>query len=419
MEDILKVLMMGGQRAGKTSVLSGLVDTMVNGDVQNLVSVQDITALEGSGRNLAKHIESLKYHLLTSQDKTFLIDDNKTSAFDNYVLQFAIPGTSSEMNIKFTDANGEFFDMGRSHDLEIRELVEQYDVFVIAIDTPFLMEAVNPDNKLCNEAINNSYNHVNDIHDFLTSLDDKNGADAKLVIFAPLKCEKWAKEGRYDEVVQRVEQVYESTLLALSKYVNVEVDIMPIQTVGSIVFVEQLKALMCSADGGKPIRSAVIDNKTKVRFEDGRVEDIDMTRHKFSKDQEAVIREGSILLRPNSWFKTIEKNYDPHNCDQLAFYVLQFYLGKVLFAQKVEDLQKNKSRWKWAKIILTALGLPCNLLVGDLFAPSTATYLSRKFRTITIEQMQTLMKKIQDGGYVKINCEGIKTIQSSKLYSLK
>ena len=52
--------MMGGQRAGKTSVLSGLVDTMINGDIKNLISVQDISALDGTGRNLAKHIESLK-----------------------------------------------------------------------------------------------------------------------------------------------------------------------------------------------------------------------------------------------------------------------------------------------------------------------------------------------------------------------
>ena len=64
MEDVLKVLMMGGQRAGKTSVLSGLVDTMINGDIKNLISVQDISALDGTGRNLAKHIESLKYHLI-------------------------------------------------------------------------------------------------------------------------------------------------------------------------------------------------------------------------------------------------------------------------------------------------------------------------------------------------------------------
>lgn len=83
--------------------------------------------------------------------------------------------------------------MGRQHDAEVREKVREYDVFLIAIDTPNLMEAVNSSNKLCNEAINNSYNHVNDIHTFLTELDDKEGSDAKLVIFVPLKCEKWAK----------------------------------------------------------------------------------------------------------------------------------------------------------------------------------------------------------------------------------
>ena len=139
--------------------------------------------------------------------------------------------------------------MGRLHDAEIREKVREYDVFVVAIDTPYLMEAVNHDNKLCNEAINNSYNHVNDIYTFLSELDDKDGADAKLVIFAPLKCEKWIKENRISEVVGRVKHVYEPTIHALSKYMNVEIDIMPIETVGNIIFQEQAKAMICQSEG--------------------------------------------------------------------------------------------------------------------------------------------------------------------------
>jgi hypothetical protein len=176
-----------------------------------------------------------------------LIDVGKTAAFDDYTLQFSIPNTDSKMDIIFTDANGEFFDMGRLHDAEIREKIREYDVFVVAIDTPYLMEAVNPDNKLCNEAINNSYNHVNDIYTFLSELDDKDGADAKLVIFAPLKCEKWIKENRVFEVVGRVKHVYEPTIHALSKYMNVEIDIMPIETVGNIIFQEQAKAMICQS----------------------------------------------------------------------------------------------------------------------------------------------------------------------------
>ena len=229
MADVLKVLMMGGQRAGKTSVLAGLIDSMTHGPVKEVVEVRNTTESNESSIKLAKSIETLKWHLLTSVGKTFLIDDGKTGAFDDYTLQFSIPNTDSRMDIVFTDANGEFFDMGRLHDKEIREKVREYDVFVIAVDTPHLMEAVNSDNRLCNEAINNSYNHINDIYTFLSELDDKDGADAKLVIFVPLKCEKWIKEGLTEKIVDRVRKVYEPTIHALSKYINVEVDIMAIQ----------------------------------------------------------------------------------------------------------------------------------------------------------------------------------------------
>ena len=43
MADVLKVLMMGGQRAGKTSMLAGLVETMTNGAVNDIIAVKDVT----------------------------------------------------------------------------------------------------------------------------------------------------------------------------------------------------------------------------------------------------------------------------------------------------------------------------------------------------------------------------------------
>ena len=42
MADVLKVLMMGGQRAGKTSVLAGLIDSMTHGPVKEVVEVKSI-----------------------------------------------------------------------------------------------------------------------------------------------------------------------------------------------------------------------------------------------------------------------------------------------------------------------------------------------------------------------------------------
>lgn len=415
MADVLKVLMMGGQRAGKTSMLAGLIETMTKGNVKDLVEVQNVTSQEETNRKLSKSIESLKFNLITSYGKTFLIDDNKTSAFDDYTLEFRIPNTENVMQIVFTDANGEFYDMGRLHDQEIREKIRTYDVFVIAIDTPYLMEAVNPNNKLCNEAINNSYNHVNDIHTFMTELDDKDGGDAKLIIFVPLKCEKWVKEGKVEEVKQRIRKVYEPTIYALSQFINVEIDIIPIQTVGNIVFQEQCKATLCvTKDGGK--RCAIVDNKSKVRYGDGTLELIDLQRHKLMEDPSAVIREGSSLVKPNSWFTTIGKEYAPENCDQLAFYILQFYLAKVLFAQKVEELQDKKNKWKWGKrIAILVFGVAFGL-IGAAVAYFTSYYLSKKFGTITVEQMLSLVDKLRKSGFIKKNIGGIETIKESKLY---
>ena len=418
MADVLKVLMMGGQRVGKTSMLAGLVDTMTNGTVKDIIAVKDVTENELASRKLKKSIESLKWNLLSMGDKVYLIDNGKSAEFEDLTLQFSVPDTDCKMNILFSDVSGEYYDMGSYHDAEVREKIREYDVFLIAIDTPYLMEAANPENSLCYEAINNSYNHVNDIYTFMTELDDADGMDAKLVIFAPLKCEKWVKDGCVAKVVERVKKVYESVIHALSQYSNVEIDIMPIQTVGNIVFHEQTKAMLCAINKKEQRQCAIINNKTQVRFEDGTVEDIDLKKHKFQPDNAAVIRESSPFVAPNSWFTTVGKEYAPNNCDQLAYYILQFYLAKVLFAKDVEKLQEKKRKWKWGRRI--AIAASCVFgLVGATVAYFTSKYLEKKFGTFTLEQMLAITKKLQDGGYIKKNCDGIETIKESKLNAIK
>lgn len=419
MSDVLRVLMMGGQRTGKTSMLAGLIDSMTHGPVKSIIEVKDVTANEVASRKLIKSIETLKWNLLTSYGKTYLIDDGKSGEFEDFTLQFSIPKTNNKMDIVFSDVSGEYYDMGRIHDGEVREKVREYDVFLIAIDTPNLMEAVNPNNKLCNEAINNSYNHVNDIYTFLSELDDKDGTDAKLVVFVTLKCEKWVKEGCLSDVIQRVKEVYKPTLHALSKYTNVEIDIMPIETVGNIVFKEQAKAMKCIINETTERKCAIIGNKTKVRFEDGSVEQIDITKHRFDLDNASVIREHSALLVPNSWYTTIGNEYAPKNCDQLAYYILQFYLAKVLFAKNIEKLREKKNKWKWGKSIAYVTSAIAFGVIGVLATYFTSKYLAKKFGTIPVEQMLSIVKKLQEGGFIKRNCDGIETIKDSKLYAIK
>lgn len=430
MSDSLKVLMMGGPRTGKTSVLAGLVDSMINGEVNKLISVRDVTEGDAVKQKLAQKVEHLKETLKQSYGKTIIVDDSKTEAYQRYVIEFAIPGTDGKMDIVFTDANGEFFESGREHSSEICQMVKDSDVFVIAIDTPSLMEAVNPENHLMNEAVNKAINNVSDIHNFITYLDDKNGADAKMVIFVPLKCEKWAHEGMLDEVASRVRDVYATPIQALSDFKNVEVDIIPIQTVGSIVFSEHLKSYLCMHGNDTPLRCSLIDGKKKVRFADGSERVVDGTKDKFVIDPQSPVREGSSILRPNSWFKVVSKSYSPHNCEQLAYYILRFVLAKYLFVKEIENSHDKKRSflWKIKKVGKKVVNVTKEIIqdvIDFREAPTAEAIYSainniirtvvRYFGTINYEQLHNLVSSLDKQSMIKSKDEGICCLKKSLL----
>lgn len=415
MADSLKVLMMGGPRSGKTSALAGLVDTMINGEVKNLISVKDITQGDAVKQKLAQKVENLKLTLITSVNKTIIVDDTKTNSYQHYIIEFAIPGTGDKMDIVFTDANGEFFESGREHESEISQMIQEYDVFIVAIDTPCLMEAVNSENTLMNEAINKAINNVNDIHNFITYLDDKEGADAKMVVFVPLKCEKWAHEGRLESVSERVLQVYETPIKALEQMKNVEIDILPIQTVGNIVFSEHLKSFLCLSEGDTPKRCSIFNDKTIVRFANGYERMINSESDKFVLDPQAPVKEGSTILRPNSWFKVVKKDYEPHNCEQLAYYILQFVLSKYLFIKEVEQKKKEEEQKKRSLVrLVIAVVIACfNWPFALIYyvAHKALAYLG----SISYEDLHEVIHSIKEKKLIKTSGEGIRQIKKTLL----
>ena len=414
---------MGGRRAGKTSVLAGLVNTMVNGDIKNLLAINDVTVLMPDQESLANKIERLKESVKSLSGKTFLVDDSKTSSFTTHSLQFEIPGTSNNMTIEFKDANGEFYESRASYDThggapiskeQIIDAVKEADVYVIAIDTPYLMEAVNPGNELCDESINMAYNHVDDIHSYLTYIDDKDGADAKLVLFVPIKCEKWVHRGEADKVTQRIKDVYKTVFKALDNYKNLQVDIIPVETVGAIEFKEHQTAMICSNNDFVARKCCVLNGETEVRFGDGTCRQI-MQDDIIDEDPEGKISEFHSIIRPYSWFHVTGNEYAPHNCEQLAYYILQFVLKKYLFlknleAEKKETERKKKSWWKYTKIAIIAFfSVPFAIIYW------AAGKLIEKMGTISYEELKTLVTSIESRGLIKHNTEGICNIKKSQL----
>lgn len=414
---------MGGRRAGKTSVLAGLVNTMVNGDIKNLLAINDVTVLMPDQESLANKIERLKESVKSLSGKTFLVDDSKTSSFTTHSLQFEIPGTSNNMTIEFKDANGEFYESRASYDThggapiskeQIIDAVKEADVYVIAIDTPYLMEAVNPGNELCDESINMAYNHVDDIHSYLTYIDDKDGADAKLVLFVPIKCEKWVHRGEADKVTQRIKDVYKTVFKALDDYKNLQVDIIPVETVGAIEFKEHQTAMICSNNDFVARKCCVLNAETEVRFGDGTCRQI-MQDDIIDEDPEGKISEFHSIIRPYSWFHVTGNEYAPHNCEQLAYYILQFVLKKYLFlknleAKKKEKERKKKSWWEYTKIAIIAFfSIPFAIIYW------AAGKLIEKMGTISYEELKTLVTSIESRGLIKHNTEGICNVKQSQL----
>lgn len=348
MSEPLKVLMMGGRRCGKTSALASLFAQMINGEVKNYFTVSDRTKIETKGfetqDSLGGKTLELENMLETNKGNSniFLVDKGPTNNFWLYNLHLQIPGKRREMDIEFRDSAGEFFEAAGMHAAETSEYIQNCDVFVIVVDTPYLMGPVEESTMdLCPESINLGTNRVMDIQNFLTNINDNDGKDAKMVVFVPLKCEKWVKENRINEVTARIKTVYATCIQNLMAYSKMSISIIPMETSGNILFSELKKAYYFHDEIGEfsnlypknrpgDVRCCLIDDET-VRLENGEHE---LFADRCIIDAESVIN-GTNLTRPYAWYhiNPADGSFAPHNCEQLPLHILRFMLAKLYDAE--------------------------------------------------------------------------------------
>lgn len=418
MAEGLKVLMMGGQRVGKSSALAAIMDAFISGAEKDIITAKDSTTLsriEGEKQtSIASKLAEVKEMLVKNSGKTIIVNSGKTNKKWDYNLELTLTGTTDSMNITFTDVNGEFFEGGNIHQDEIIDLVKEYDVFIVAIDTPFLMASKNDHSDLVDSVVNEAYNCTLSIHTFLTQINDKDGKDAKLVFFSPIKCEYWAKRNLLDKVVEAVKDDYKTSIAALRKYKSVQLEILPVQTVGSAEFSEHLGALIgewtekrfiffskecsskCSELQNGNIRLSNGDIRAKSSFK------------KIQEDMDAILIPDTDIIRPNSWFKIESTVYKPHNCEQLALHILEFMLAKVVDAKITERQNQNpliRNIRRMANFILNVGTFGLWEKLWDLFGG------------ISIEQMQNAMKELNDRNLIKHSGEGITILETCKFKS--
>lgn len=375
----LKVLMMGGRRCGKTSALASLFDQMTHGKTNEFLTVSDQTKPEekdGEKKEmLLKKRMELKNFISTEKNNTFLADQGPTNHYWTYALQLQIPGRPDKsMNIEFIDGNGEFFEAGGKHHNETVAFVKECDVFVVIVDTPYLMAG--------NEVEAESANIIDSIHTFLMQIDNQDGRKSKQVIFVPIKCEKWVKEDKIEDVVKVIEAKYDATIKDLKASNKTEISIIPIETAGDIIFAELKDPyILFNTSNNKQTRCARISDRM-VMLPDGKHKKI-ADDEVLNDDPEGVFKFGeevSDIVRPNAWFSLRHEpkaEYTPHNCEQLPLHIVRFMFNK----------RKSEA---WGGII------------GDLIS---------FFGGISAKDMQKALDNLSQANLIKDSGEGIKILK--------
>lgn len=129
---------MGGRRTGKTSMLASMYDAF-----NNVVMGSDLKMSKTGGKQIDITLERMKSifrkdHIL-HESVEGLKDHNPTSTLDCVDFTLSINGKKNQKVIRYVDTAGEWFN-ARANENEIAQEVEKSDVFIITVDTVFLME---------------------------------------------------------------------------------------------------------------------------------------------------------------------------------------------------------------------------------------------------------------------------------------
>lgn len=232
---VLKITMLGPTGVGKTSLLAamyrhfeetiGLTNLQLRPDRTSSALLQQ--RLEELQSLVGETIRVREGVLFTNSPRSFLFDLGKKGAAPSVQLQFQdYPGNYIEYN---QNTPG----LVESVENFIRESV----AVIIAIDAPALME---PNQQgqwkgQWHEQINKPLTITTLFKKAYENLDSP-----KLVILAPVKCEKYLQNERdTNELLNRLRDKYASLLQFLKcddLLPNVAVVVTPVQTVGSVVF---------------------------------------------------------------------------------------------------------------------------------------------------------------------------------------
>lgn len=230
----LNILVMGGHGSGKTSLAAAL-DRVFAEEPQHICKNLVLCRGKGEKQPLAYGCAQLDVQTYASAaaNKPFTMKVQSPGVTNRTTYETALKKKKLDFTLNLTDSG-----LGLELEKERQDLYEQVrqsHVIIIAVDTPRLMEELaNPDPQK-----DRKYNAIRDVTHIVKKALENNG-DRRMVIFVPMKCEKYYHERRMKELNQAIKKGYGKLIEFLTGEEGVRdmttSAIVPVMTLGGVVF---------------------------------------------------------------------------------------------------------------------------------------------------------------------------------------
>ena len=221
---VVSICMMGPRAVGKTTVLTSIF-------TKSQETVGDSRVFMRSANDNASLLPNYKTQLEAAFEQGDPSSLPATDVESDFLFDLGILGKAATVKLSVRDFPGEYLTSNdQIKKSKVKEFVQQSHIILVAIDTPFLMEE--------DGRYNNDKNIPDLVIKYLTTHPEE--VSNKLVMFIPLKCERYYYEKRMDEVANRVIESYglnkDDELFKFFNQNNIASVIAPILSLGGIEF---------------------------------------------------------------------------------------------------------------------------------------------------------------------------------------
>ena len=266
MAETLTVLMCGGRRTGKTSIMAAMQK-----DMQNMFAGGSIVLqMENSSSLVLYQQEQERLFSVDNLDKmSYYASDNETGEREEYGCRVTLRGDyKSPISLNFIDIPGEWF-VTVEHEKEVQKLMEDSQILVIAVDSPHLVEK--------DGCYHEVFNRPTEITDMIKRAFQGNEV-CRLVLFVPVKCELYennraaGRRKNMKDLLACVKDGYSDllTYLETSQKKNCTVAVSPCITMGGLEFLQFVAPVdedgqLVTDRNGKPLPDIMINTRTGNR----------------------------------------------------------------------------------------------------------------------------------------------------------